>query len=81
MGINNFNCSSMHNHSKFYFDEVFFNEFVMKIPIRKMQCYVTINGFRHKRDNFFYPILMHFFLAKCSSMRILFLLFDFEKRS
>jgi hypothetical protein len=44
----------------------FFNEFVGKIPIRKMQCYVTIMVFDIKggiskfKLIFFYPILMHF---------------------
>jgi hypothetical protein len=49
----------------------FFNEFVRKIPIRKMQCYVTIMVFdikggisEFKLNFFFYPILMHFWGQK-----------------
>ena len=52
MGINNFYCSSILMR--------FFNEFVRKIPIRKMQSYVTImvfdikGGISEFKLNFFF---------------------------
>ena len=48
----------------------FFNEFVRKIPIRKMQCYITImvfdikGEFQNLNEIFLYPILMHFWGQK-----------------
>ena len=73
MGINYFYCSSIYNHSKFYFDEVFLMNLSGKSPSEK--CIVLCNyyGFWHKRGNLKkknkkFSNFNAFFCAKCSSM-------------